>query len=273
MSEFKPSDPLAASSTTRRPGIHRRMYDWVLHWAATPYGAPALFGLSFAESSFFPIPPDVLLIALVIGAPKKWFRFAANCSVASVLGGMAGYAIGMFLWAGVGPFFHDRVPGFGRDVVTLVDDTEVTGLLERERVSVSPPFMKAVPEFPLSLVKPDGTAMALTDDDVAQDGAHIRPFTKAGALYAHYDWWIVSAAGFTPLPYKVFTITAGVFHIDFVTFCLASAVSRSLRFFLVAGLMAWFGPTFKPLIDRYFNLLCVVFLLLLIGGFAIIRVF
>ena len=96
-----------------RRGPIRRLYDWVLHWADTPYAIPALFGLSFAESSFFPIPPDVLLIALCIGEVKKSYRFALWCSIASVLGGMAGYAIGMFLWdiEVVKHFFYTWVPG------------------------------------------------------------------------------------------------------------------------------------------------------------------
>ncbi|MCP4590364.1 MAG: DedA family protein [bacterium] len=90
--------------------IHRRLYDWVLHWAETPYGALALFLLSFAESSFFPIPPDVLLIALVMGARRRWFRFALICTAGSVVGGLAGYGIGAGLMETVGQpiisFYH-----------------------------------------------------------------------------------------------------------------------------------------------------------------------
>ena len=82
-----------------RDNIVRRLYDWVLHWADTPYGVPALFLISFAESSFFPLPPDPLLLALCLGASKRSFRFAAVCTVASVLGGVAGYAIGAGAWA------------------------------------------------------------------------------------------------------------------------------------------------------------------------------
>ncbi|MDE0881173.1 MAG: hypothetical protein OSB21_01145, partial [Myxococcota bacterium] len=83
-------------------GWIRRLYDWVLGWAETPYGAPALFVLAFAESSFFPIPPDVLLIALAVAAPTKAFRFAAICTAGSVLGGVAGYAIGVYGWEAFG---------------------------------------------------------------------------------------------------------------------------------------------------------------------------
>ena len=87
----------------------RRLYDWVLHWAETPYGIPALFILSFAESSFFPIPPDVLLIALCMGAHRRWARFAFWCSLGSVLGGMCGYGIGYFVGAEYGPWLWEKV--------------------------------------------------------------------------------------------------------------------------------------------------------------------
>ena len=96
-------------------------------------------------------------------------------------------------------------------------------------------------------------------------------FDKVKGYYDTYNFWVVAVAGFTPLPYKVITISAGAFGIDFLIFFIASTLSRSARFFLVAGLMGRFGPTIKPLIDRYFNLLCVVFMLLLIGGFAVLK--
>ena len=84
------------------PGPLRWLYDWVLHWGYTPYGIPALFLLAFAESSFFPIPPDVLLIALAMGMPSKAMRFAVVCTVGSVIGGMFGYFIGMFFFDHIG---------------------------------------------------------------------------------------------------------------------------------------------------------------------------
>lgn len=85
--------------------IIRRSYDWVLHWADTPYGVWALFLLAVAESSFFPVPPDVLLIALTLSRPKRWFRYALICSVGSVLGGVIGYVIGLGLWEAARPLF------------------------------------------------------------------------------------------------------------------------------------------------------------------------
>jgi membrane protein YqaA with SNARE-associated domain len=193
--------------------LHRRLYDWVLSWADTPYGGWALFVLSFAESSFFPVPPDVLLAPLVLGQRRRWLRFALMCSIASVFGGCLGYLIGMSVWESIDQtVFNWHIPG----------------------------------------LNPDN-------------------FAKAMSWYERYNFWIVAAAGFTPLPYKVITISAGVFEINFVIFLIASTVSRSARFFLVAGLMGRYGPKITPLIDRYFNLLCVLFMVLLIGGFAVIR--
>lgn len=193
--------------------LHRRLYDWVLSWAESRYSGWALFAMSFAESSFFPIPPDVLLMPLVLGNRSKWFRFALMCSIASVLGGIAGYIIGMTIWGSIDQaVFALHIPG----------------------------------------ISPDN-------------------FTKAGRWYEAYDIWLVAAAGFTPLPYKVITISAGMFKINFLTFVIASAASRSARFFLVAALMGLIGPRIKPFIDKYFNLLCVLFMGLLIGGFVVLK--
>lgn len=186
------------------------LYEWVLHWAQTPYGVPALAVLAFAESSFFPVPPDVLLIALCLGLPGRAFYFAAVCSVFSVIGGAAGYLIGWVVWEQVQGFFFRFV------------------------------FSPAV-------------------------------FEKVSELYHTYDFWAVFVAGFTPIPYKVFTVAAGVFELDFTRFMLASVVSRSARFFLVAALIWKFGPPIKVFIDKYFNMLTIAFVVLLVGGFAILK--
>ncbi|MGK0263229.1 MAG: membrane protein YqaA with SNARE-associated domain [Planctomycetota bacterium] len=195
--------------------IPRRMYDWVLAWAPTPYAVPALFFLAFAESSFFPVPPDVLLIAMCIGTVKKSYRFATWCAIGSVVGGMAGYGIGYFLWEndGVRTFFYDYVPG------------------------VSPHSVESVRE-----------------------------------LYSNWDFWIVFAAAFTPIPYKVITILAGVCAINFPMFLIASAVGRSARFFLVAWLFKRYGPGMKEFIEKRFALVTTLGTLVLIGGFVLIKV-
>jgi membrane protein YqaA with SNARE-associated domain len=192
--------------------VLRRLYDWVLRWAKTPYGTWALFLLAFCESSFFPIPPDVLLIALAVALPKKAFKYALVCSVGSLLGGCLGYLIGWQFMVGLG----DGIIRF-------------YGLQDKYE--------------------------------------YIR------RLYVTYDAWAVGIAGLTPLPYKVFTITAGAFRINFVVFLVASAVSRSARFFLVGGLIYLFGPKIQSFIDRYFNTLVIVFVILLILGFVVIKYF
>ncbi len=190
----------------------RRAYDWVLHWAETPYGMPALFLLAFAESSFFPIPPDVLLIALCISAPSRAFRFALVASLGSVFGGITGYALGMTFWGLLNPLFYRYVPGFSPD-----------------------------------------------------------SFARVQQLFATYDFWTVFTAGFTPIPYKLITLGAGVFQIHFGMFVFASLISRSLRFFLVAWLLKRYGAAMRSMIEKYFNLLSILFVILLLGGFLVLK--
>ena len=189
----------------------KKLYEWVLKWADTPYGGWALFILAFSESSFFPIPPDVLLIALAVGKPKKALKFALICSVGSVLGGIVGYLIGWQFMAVVG---HKIIAFYG--------------LTEKVATIAS--------------------------------------------LYNQYNAWAVGIAGFTPIPYKVFTITAGAFRINFLIFLLASTVSRSARFFLVGGLIFIFGPRIQVFIDKYFNILVIAFTVLLVASFFLIKV-
>ncbi|MFQ6115136.1 MAG: YqaA family protein, partial [bacterium] len=198
--------------TYEKKNIVRRLYDWVLHWAETPYGAWALFLLAFAESSFFPVPPDVLLIALAISVKEKAFKYALICSVASLVGGILGYIIGFAFWSVASDFFFAYVPGFSHEA-----------------------------------------------------------FDTVGELYNKWDFFIIFTAGFTFIPYKIFTISSGVFGINFLGFIIASASGRSARFFLVAALIWKFGPPIKVFIDKYFNLLATVFALLLIFGFVLIQ--
>ena len=200
------------TDTVKKTGPVRRLYDWVLHWAETPYGVAALFMLALAESSFFPIPPDPLLIALCLGAASKSLRFALVATSASVLGGIIGYGIGAGAWDLLEPWFYQYVPG------------------------VSP-----------------------------------EAFEQVRALYDRWDFWAIFFAGLTPIPYKVFTLSAGVFSINFGIFVIASVLSRSIRFFLLAGLIFKFGKPIASFIDRYFNLLAWIFGILLLGGFLVIE--
>ncbi len=191
----------------------RRMYDWVWGWADTPYGGPVLFLIAFAESSFFLIPPDVLLIALCLGRRERAFHFAAICTAGSVVGGLAGYGIGWGLWSVVGEFFFTYVPGFDEEAFAQVQD-----------------------------------------------------------IYRRWDFWFVFVAAFTPVPYKVITVTAGVFGLDLLMFTIATIVGRSARFFAVAALLYAFGEPIGDFIDKRFNLLTILFAILLFGSFYLIRV-
>ena len=258
--------------------ISRRVYDWTLAWAYRPSAAIALFVLAFAESSFFPVPPDVLLMPLTLGNRKRWLRYATICSVASVTGAVFGFCIGWLLWAQIGGFFQNHVPGFERDQIVLKDGNSVDGNIDLDCVDVQwkPIFtFEAKPKFPLKI---DGGRQTITEAETKDVRVHV--FTKVGGLYDKYNFWIVFTAGFTPIPFKVITITAGVFGTGpqvpspgtfFVVFLVAAAVSRSARFFLVAGLMRLFGPKITPFIEKYFNWLALAFTVLLIGGFVVIK--
>ncbi len=188
----------------------RKLYDWVLHWAETPYAVPALFLLAFAESSFFPVPPDVLLITLAISIPKKAFKYALICMIGSVIGGILGYGIGLYGYETV-----------GKPIVDFYHGQEVMELIR----------------------------------------------TK----YEQHGFLGILIAAITPIPYKVFTIASGVFKFDFWLFTLASIIGRSTRFFIVAALIWKFGSPIRNFIEKYFNLLSILFMILLIGGFLLIK--
>ena len=191
-------------------GLLRKLYDWVLSWAHKKYSALALFILAFSESSFFPIPPDVLQIALSVSKPKKSFFYALVSSIGSVLGGIFGYFIGFFLFDSIGRFIIEAL-------------------------------------------------------------GYQAQFNAVGELYKSYAFLAILTAAFTPIPYKVFTIAAGFWQVGLLPLITASIIGRSTRFFLVATLFYFFGPKIKEFIDKYFNLLTIIFLVLLIGGFVAIK--
>ncbi|MEE4312707.1 MAG: VTT domain-containing protein [candidate division KSB1 bacterium] len=170
----------------------------------------ALVLLPFAESSFFPVPPDVLLIALAISLPRRSLYYAAISTVASVTGGILGYYIGIGLMEAIGwkiiHFYHAE-----------------------------------------------------------------ELFNQLFQTFQRYNFWAVLTAAVTPIPYKVFTISAGAARADFLTFMMASVLGRSIRFFAVGTLIYFFGERIKAFIDKYFNLLSVIFVVLLIGGFIVIK--
>ena len=179
---------------------------WVMSWAYTPYGGVALFLNAVAESSFFPLPPDVLLITLSIVRPPLAFGYATICSLGSVLGGVVGYFVGL---------------KGGRPLLRRLMSEERIRFVER--------------------------------------------------YYQKYDIWAVGIAGFTPIPYKAFTISAGVFALDLKRFILISLVSRSARFFLVGLVIFFFGETAKTCLTEYMNTFTIAFVALLILGFLAVR--
>ena len=166
--------------------------------------------LSFAESSFFPIPPDVLQIALSMERPKRSFRYALVSTLASVAGAVLGWFIGYALWESLGPYFVPRL---------------------------------------ISQANMD----------------------KVRLFFDEWGFLALFAAAFTPLPFKAFTITAGIMGMNIPVFLAACLIGRSLRFYIVGTLFYFFGPTVKGFIDRYFGILTFLFLILLVGGFYSIK--
>jgi membrane protein YqaA with SNARE-associated domain len=188
----------------------RRLYDRTMELAAHRHAPWALAGVSFVESSVFPIPPDVMLIPMVLAERRKAWFYATVCTIASVLGGALGYFIGYFLFEALGE-----------------------------------PILRLY-----------GYEAAFED------------FAKR---YNEWGAWIVFFAGVTPFPYKVITIASGVTQLNFLVFMIASIAARGLRFFVVAALLYWFGPPIKDFIERYLGLLFTLFVVLLFGGFVLVR--
>ena len=200
--------------------LFKNIYNWVLGLSNKKNGEYSISLLSFSESFFFPIPPDVLLIPLCLGNRRKSFYFALLCSFSSVIGGILGYYIGKILWW--------NLPG--------IEYSELAKL-----------FFKYVP------------------------GVTIDSFLRIKSLYEQWNFWIVFTAGFTPIPFKLITISSGTFNINFFMFMIASMLSRSARFFLLATLIYIFGEKIRFFIEKYFNLLAILFTILLIAGFAVIK--
>lgn len=197
-----------------RRGIIRRMYDWVLSWADSRWGTAALFGISFAESSVFPIPPDVLQVALSASRPRWSFWYAAVSAVGSVLGAVLGWYIGCALWESLGGAMLRWVPGLTQEKVDYV-----------------------------------------------------------GGLYERHAVPTILTAAFTPIPFKVITIAAGVFHqhVPLWTLVWASAVGRSARFVLVAALMYFFGPPVREFVEKRLEWVTVGLVAAVVLGFVALK--
>ena len=188
----------------------RWMYDKTLELAGRPNAQYWLMAVAFTESIFFPIPQDIMLIPMILAARSQAFKLATLCTIASVLGGMAGYGIGYGFYETIG---HQIISTYG--------------------------FEDKVAQFRTAL-------------------------DEQGFIY-------VFLGGFTPIPYKVITITSGTLQMDFTTFVMAALMSRVMRFFLVAWLLWKFGEPIKDFIDRYFGILTLLFAVILIGGFYVLK--
>ena len=191
----------------------------MLSWSESKWGWLALFFMALFEASWFPLPPDILLIALCIGATQKSFRFATICLAGSVIGGILAYMLGHFAWY-------------------------------------------------TSAGEPTAFAQFFYDHMFS-----VNTFNKVSEMYAEWDFVAVFTAGFTPLPFKIFTIAAGMCKINFVMFVIAAAIARAMRFFLIAWLIWKYGAPIKSFIDKYLNLLATLLAVLLIGITALVLVF
>ncbi len=191
--------------------IFRKLYEWTLNKSSHKSAPLFLSIISFAESSFFPIPPDIILIPMVLAKRTKAFLYAAICTLFSVFGGIFGYLIGLVFFNSIG--------------ILLVNLYHL--------------------------------------------GEEVNEFKN---YYNLYGPWIVIIAGFTPFPFKVITIASGLFNLNFFIFILCSLISRGARFYLLSVSLYFFGDKIKGFIDKYFNFLTVLFLVLLVGSIFIIKV-
>ncbi len=191
----------------------RSLYDWTLHWAEAPQAMSALFGIALAESSVFPIPPDVLLIAIVAARPRSWLQAAATCTAGSLIGAAIGY--------GIGTAFMTTL---GQPIVDFY-------------------------------------------------GAQAQWNRVVDLYQGEWGIWFLAAAAFTPIPFKVATIAAGATGMPFVPFLIVSTVGRAGRFVLVSAILRVFGAPVRRTLEKHFDLAALAFLVLLVGGFVVLRVF
>ena len=196
----------------------RKLYNWILSFSLSQYSLAALFIIALAEAIFFPIPPDILLIALVLGARDKAIKYAAYCTLGSIVGGALGYLLGYYLWwdgasfTPIANYFFQNIPLFTTDIFSKIQD-----------------------------------------------------------MFNEHGFLIIFTAGFTPIPYKIFSISAGINKISFATFILASLISRSLRFFIISILLYKFGSKIEHFINNNFNIISLIIALIFISIYLIIK--
>ncbi|ACJ01460.1 YqaA family protein [Rhodospirillum centenum] len=188
----------------------RKLYDWTMRLATHRHALRSLAGVSFAESSFFPIPPDVMLIPMVLADRRRAFLIATVCTAASALGGLFGYLIGHALYE-----------------------------------AVAEPLLRAY--------------------------GYTEAFREFERAYKEWGVLIVAGGALTPFPYKITTIFSGMVGMSIPAFFIASVLARGLRFYAVAALLYWFGEPIRGYIERNLGLLTVIFFVLLVGGFAAVK--
>ena len=190
----------------------RQTYDYIINLSGKQNALVWLAVISFVESSFFPIPPDIMLIPMILATPKKAWKIAGVCTISSIFGAYLGYIIGVY-------------------------------------------FFELIAEPLLNFY------------------GYLEKFNEFKQLYEEYGAWIVFGAGITPFPYKIITIASGVVHLNLAVFTVASILARGLRFFLIAWLLKTYGEKMRLFIEKNLGWLSVLFLVLLIGGFALIKLF
>lgn len=190
--------------------IFSALYAWTMKWAEHKLAPKMLAAITFAESVFFPIPPDVLLAPMVLAKPQKAWYYATLTTVASVFGGIAGYWLGYFMFE---PWIQPAI--------------ESLGYTER--------------------------------------------FDKAVNWFNEWGVWVVFIAGFSPIPYKIFTVSAGFLQMAFLPFLIASAIGRGMRFYLVAGLIHWGGEAFEQKIRQWVDVLGWLLVALIVLAYFLLR--
>ncbi len=189
--------------------LMKKTYKWIISWSEKKQAEYALATLSFAESSFFPIPPDPLLIAMVTARPKKWFRLATITTASSVFGGLFGYLLGFLLIGAIMP--------------------------------------------------------------VVINAGYEEAYNSANEWFKEWGVWAILIAGFTPVPYKIFTIAAGAANMFILPFIIGSIIGRGGRFYLVAFLMNHFGRKYKDQIEKYIDIIGIIFVILIVLGIYILK--
>lgn len=198
------------TSQVEKKNIIHRLYSTMLEYAHSPRAIWAFCAVAFAESSFFPLPPDLMMIPMILADRAKAFRLAFLGTIFSVVGGFLGYAIGCFLFESIGEWIINTY-----------------GL---------------------------HAAMQKFQND-----------------FTHYGFWIIALKGLTPIPYKLVTIASGVAHFDLMQFGIASVIARSFRFYLLAGILWFFGPWAKTFIEKYLTLVLFATLGAIVLGFFIVK--